>query len=1612
MDFLDKQIAPPKSWETFEDLMSALFASVWSDPVTRKNGRSGQPQHGVDIYGEPSDKPGSWYGVQCKGKDAHYGSKASSGEFDAELAKAESFDPPLSRWIFATTARDDGPLQKHARKVSAARQAAGKFPVDVIGWGSIHALLARHPVVVRQFYPEHVSAVSDELAVLQQSSRAALDSIDDVLRHGGASISLLRPERWQALREAISSARVVRLTGEGGAGKSGLLRRLGAEWSGPILVVKDNRTTASTLQQHLGQLGVSSGFETLLEQLAGAGEGLCMIDGADRLLMSDRRGVVLDLFRAIGTSPAGPNWRIVTTARTFQQRDLVSAALSEAGIEDHGPAVEIGSLSDEDAALLGDIFSPFAPLLKRRDLAGQNRSLFLLREMLRRKEAPTQPPTEIDIASAWASADLANAELSARRGKALSEIGERLLAAPWRRPGRADIDPVGLQQLIAEGTVIVVPHRDAIVLSHDVHEDWLIARSLHAVRGRMPSILRAADEPLWWQRALRLTAQMLLEEGDHSGWVSLLDLLDVEEDLDPAWSRAVLVAPFYSERSGEILPELAPRLLAEDARLLSRILETLTVSETRIDDMLLRSPVLAQMGETERYTLAGYWKVPIWRSWSAFLNWSLPRWRTWPPHLIPRLAELAGIFARATSRLPNAHSQSIAAIAAAWLSEIEDCRDYARWEDRREPFGLTLDHHRGWERIEKKLREALADAVESAPKSVARYLGRLADRPKLHEARTQLLESPGRVPFALPKAWTDMCLRQFVPPRRRSRRDDPIRYGLLSWHDYHDAGIKGDQGFFPSSPLRGGFADLFEVDEREALRLFHRLEMRASVYWRWYNKCENRKRPRPLTIELPWGKIALWGDEPVYRWSRGMLTSNVLGSAYLALDDWLSSQAAKGRPIAELLPLVFQHNGLVATAAPCIAMLAEHINTADAIDFAGPFLGEPRLWDYDIRRHIDDQGAAHRIGFFSADNLHFQAVERLHQRHASRGPLSHTLLLPFRLKAAEAAQASFDHRRSEWGPSDLAEYEDELGDAGLLAQHEQRIRRCLSDSDPKQIQFAEAEDGIEISIAPPADAAVEIEAWSLKQRYMQSASRLANWVNATREGKEIAEGLSIEEAIGLAKELIETPAPSDDPEFGFARRIAAAGIVGTAAAAAVQGDADLVASHSEWIEYWLRAGAALRREGIEAQWTVDEAVLPYDAQVMAAWGASALASRGLGATDLDGIVLALAVQRLHAVTEATLEGLTWEVRPDYVRSVIIAALDGCVIEVGRWWRGDKARLRAARRTAKLREAAIKRAFGPQAGIETPMLPPLPYARQWIWTGKWSWPLRRMKMRASRVLDWNKAGVILKPVDWRRLSDSSERRDQWADYLLGLVAWTRAYSEEEEGRSDSHFPYQWGHALARIIGRFAAVHASDSEWEPLMRFTYRDRAEDLVGEYIDAIAEELVASGHAPDEGFWKAWTPAAEWLLAKALPRNRGPYDSLSNAARAAGFVGPYRTPIPHDWPFLEQVLPWIDRWLRAASHLPAAAYAALDIVERMDEGQRSRWFLPWLQLLAEQHGPMEGFWSYNGLGNKAAALLKPLSSSDGGTRAKCRQCLGIIADAGSTVARELIPAFASRRPD
>lgn len=273
MDFRSKQIAPPKSWADFEDLCHAIFRGEWNDPLAQKNGRNGQPQHGVDVFGSPNAVRDVFQGVQCKGKDRNYGRKPTLKELTQEISKADSFTPSLEHWVFATTAPKDEKLQQAARELSVARKAKGLFTVTVLGWEDIQYLLSRHPNVVQDFYPEHAFDIPGLLNALRELPSG--DDVRDLLAHVRRFVETGSAPNGAATNEAIWVRETFSESRDLGPALLG--RSLGPADAGACPRLQEVDTTLSQLRR---------GFFVRLVGGPGSGKSVCAYQVAGDLAAS------------------------------------------------------------------------------------------------------------------------------------------------------------------------------------------------------------------------------------------------------------------------------------------------------------------------------------------------------------------------------------------------------------------------------------------------------------------------------------------------------------------------------------------------------------------------------------------------------------------------------------------------------------------------------------------------------------------------------------------------------------------------------------------------------------------------------------------------------------------------------------------------------------------------------------------------------------------------------------------------------------------------------------------------------------------------------------------------------------------------------------------------------------------------------------------------------------------------------------------------------------------------------------------------------------------------------------------------------------------------------
>lgn len=147
---MKKTIPKPTYWQDFEDLCKKLWGAEWEIPSKiKKNGRSGDDQSGVDVYGKPKGSSNYW-GIQCKGKDEFTGAKLTKQEVDEEINKAKNFTPKLEVFIFATTANKNAGIEEYVRTKDIELQK-DHFEVLLFDWEDICDLLEDHPNILQWY---------------------------------------------------------------------------------------------------------------------------------------------------------------------------------------------------------------------------------------------------------------------------------------------------------------------------------------------------------------------------------------------------------------------------------------------------------------------------------------------------------------------------------------------------------------------------------------------------------------------------------------------------------------------------------------------------------------------------------------------------------------------------------------------------------------------------------------------------------------------------------------------------------------------------------------------------------------------------------------------------------------------------------------------------------------------------------------------------------------------------------------------------------------------------------------------------------------------------------------------------------------------------------------------------------------------------------------------------------------------------------------------------------------------------------------------------------------------------------------------------------------------
>ncbi len=143
-ELLPLDLRPPARWQCWEDFCQVFYRHKHPDAIVQPSGRSGQKQHGVDVYVQ-FPHGNELIGIACR-----HVKKLKPAEIADEYEQSRGFMPPLTSFVMFTTAPRDTKAQCKAIELTQR----GPYPCLLMSWDDIKDELWKMPQAIHQLYPE------------------------------------------------------------------------------------------------------------------------------------------------------------------------------------------------------------------------------------------------------------------------------------------------------------------------------------------------------------------------------------------------------------------------------------------------------------------------------------------------------------------------------------------------------------------------------------------------------------------------------------------------------------------------------------------------------------------------------------------------------------------------------------------------------------------------------------------------------------------------------------------------------------------------------------------------------------------------------------------------------------------------------------------------------------------------------------------------------------------------------------------------------------------------------------------------------------------------------------------------------------------------------------------------------------------------------------------------------------------------------------------------------------------------------------------------------------------------------------------------------------------
>lgn len=706
------------------------------------------------------------------------------------------------------------------------------------------------------------------LTALKDHSALVIGNIKSTI---GTTLKLNRTAIVNSAAEQLAVNRIVILSGPSGTGKSGVAKMLTESLGNQYFVFsfRSEEFEKAHLDETLNVNGIGLSGKALSTVLAGQRTKIVLIESLERLLEASVRDSFSHLLQL---ATQDDSWKIVITCRSYSLETVISSFFGQMNLP--YAVVEIPELSDDELKSVENSIPTLVRPLTNQVLRKVLRNPYVLDKAARMPwpSEETLPANEREFRRKFWKEIVredhnAGGGLPRRREQILTEVVLRRARALSLYARCYDLDAEALSKLNQSDLISFSKETDTLATpAHDVLEDWTLLNWLEVQAAQQENDPKKIADIVGTYPALRRAYRMWLYERskiDPQTTDAFVHSVLQDQSLASHFRDDTIVSILKSDSGADFLLRNRNVLLADDARLLKRVVHLLRVACRAMPDWLERT---------------GYIQSSV----------MVPTGAAWPQAL--------ALVREALPKFIEKDSQLALGLIEDWVNIISMESPYPDGhEDAAKIAFALLEVYGGYryDKNRKKIFSILSKLPTGDKDSFLEWLKRAEtdDRDRDAEEFADFLIE-GIEGFYCTKEYPDEMIQVFKS--RLYSDEEPDSYGHIDIEDFF--GLQQHREFFPPSAYRGIFFPLLQNHLKKGIDFIIEFINRACDRYAHPMGHERLEPPWEVELTLPDGtKIKQWHNPRLWQLHRGTSVGPyVMMCALMALEHWLLLLAKAG----------------------------------------------------------------------------------------------------------------------------------------------------------------------------------------------------------------------------------------------------------------------------------------------------------------------------------------------------------------------------------------------------------------------------------------------------------------------------------------------------------------------------------------------------------------------------------------------------------------------------------------------------------------------------------------------------------------------------------------------